>query len=258
MTFKIIKQIASAPPPRSRIGGYDVDNVGAAHPLWVMLNARFRPVIEWHKLAGAVKGGITRIAAAMHAADIPYGVYVDWLDKFGKGYLKSRPLALVGTKTRKDGQAPVFAEFGAFINHLLEVYRRKPEVLQLVDQVYHMYPDAWAAGQLRYLYVVDLLERLLTTKTDKSILVELAKHAQLDDFLHAVGDVRREAPVVDLSAGRSNEQGLHVLMAEMKVRTGVIEGQANPALSRYFKTDGKLNAQGLKVVTGERSLKEQG
>jgi hypothetical protein len=195
----------------------------------------------------------------MHERNIPYGVYVDWLARFDKGYLKRRPMALVGYKENKDGATPIFKEFLLFIEQQLAVLKDNPEAIKVVDHIYHMYPKAYSIGPFRYLYTLDLINQTLLKKikTAKTLVVELAKHDNLDDYLHAIGGGKAEVITVDLSEGRRNDDGLRRLTSELKVRLGVMPGFPNPSLNHYFKADGKLNAQGLKVVTGERPLKEE-
>ena len=256
MTFKEQKQIAGGLPTPNRIGTKSA-GAGAAHPLWVTLDYAFPPAMGWKALHGGVRAAVVRAGELLHQHNITYGMYVKWLGKFDKGYLKRRPLTLFGYKLKKDGTQPLLQEFLDFTARLQQVYKTCPSALKVQDAVYAMYPGSYSQGVLKFLYSLDLIVQTLQTRTAGWLIASLAQHQTIESFWHFIGDPEKEVtPVVelDLSAGVQNKQGTKILSDELRIRTGVAAGFINPKLNKYFKTGGKLNAQGLKVITGERPL----
>ena len=258
MTLKDQKQISKPVTVSSKIRMNDLPDSGEVHPLWSMLDS-ISPAMPWRRLPGAVRGGVCRIAEMMHERNIPYGMYVDWLTKFGKGYLKRRPLSLVGHKVKADGSPPIFLEFLMFTDRLQQVYTTCPGALRVNDAAYKLYPGSYAHGYNKFLYSVDLLVEALKTRTSEWLMVAMTKKQTIEEFWHLVGDplTPKTPQVIDLSEGRQNKQAVKILSDELRVRTGVAPGFANPNLNHYFKSGGKLNSQGLKVITGECPIKER-
>ena len=260
MTFKDQKQVASPSKIKSRINTCTVEDAGETHPLWAMLEASSTTwIIPWRRLSGAVRAGVYRIAGIMHHHNIPYGMYVDWLKKFNKLGLVRHPMSIVGCKIKPNGAIPIFAEFMEFNNRLQHVLETCPNALRVNDAAYRMYPGSYIHGPHKFLYSIDLMVEALKTRTSESLITMLSKAQDIESFWHLVGDPRtpHTVPVVDLSGGKQDQQAVKTLSDELRIRTGVVQGFPNPKLSRYFKTDGKLNAQGLKVITGEQPLKER-
>lgn len=230
---------------------------GAEHPLWTLLNNRFPPSRPWKTLRGKERTQICLAGEKLHATGVPYSFYVDFLDRTGKGYLKHLgPFMVTKYHATTTGRQSLLGEYLMLVSNALEIYKRKPEAVTMNDAVYKAFPLGYLHGALRYIYGLGLIDKALENHSYRELLATVGRCRDIDEFWNSLGgSVLDNAPVeVDLSKGVRSEAAVKLLQKEMRIRLGKDEGRPTPAFDKYFKHNNTLNAQGLKIVSGEKAL----
>lgn len=237
----------------SRIRSLTTTAGGTAHPLWTMVDMAFPPTRPWLELPPPVRGQILNAAKLLHANNIPYGFYVNYLIRARKGGLKHRPMILFASGVRKDGLQQLLREYITVFNLATELYKESADIIRINDVAYNRFPVAWEYGLLKYVHSLTVIKDALKTRAMQQVLLELAQAKTIDDFWNGVGVtvyITQDTPI-DLTAGQTNQADVRRLRLEMGIRMGRTTGTPNPTFNKYFKKNGTLSAAGLKVVSGE-------
>lgn len=257
MTSTDIREVVNWKPESCEcVNTQSTTDHGIEHPLWTMLNTAFSPAQEWRSLGGGVRRGIERTGHILHEHHIPYFHYVQFLRRFGRGGLKRFPMQLTGWKIKKNGAIPILHEFVNTVEYLKTVYIESPAVLEINDSAYRLYPQSYSLGLMKFLYSITAIADALKHKSATEMLRILMASTGMDEFWNGLGEitVKKAADVVDLSAGRNCSEAVKILGREVQIRLGNVAGKPNPDFDRYFKKGGKLNIQGLKIISGEKML----
>lgn len=256
MTVKELQYLASEKPEPGKIGTSAITEGGTSHPLWDILNNRFPPNMPWRQLGGAIRGRVVRAGELLHEQGIPYNFYAEFIYRFDKVYLKRTPMALFGYKQKKNGAVPLLREYLLIMDRLRQLWDENPATFRINDAVYKMFPGSNHLGVLKFMYSVGAIHEALKTQDEQQVLRLLSRASTIEEFWTALGYQAEKpaAPAVDLTEGQDHSEVTKVLGRELQIRLGNVEGQPNPKLDRYFNNRHKLNAYGLKVISGERPL----
>lgn len=244
---------------QSKIGMMETVEGGTEHPLWSMLNIQIKPIILWKDLYPAVRKMVVRAAELLHANGIPYSFYGEFLKRFKKTYLKSKPMTLLAYKQKKDGSFHILSEYIYLFNKAKEFFVENPDIIKLNDALYEKF-DGFSYGTMAFVHSLELIRASITSNiTD--IYIAMAEAKSINDFWNTLGKVVVDGAAPGIDDGYQNDAALSVFKEEMKIRKKwLINGsngslkQPNGSLDRYFKKNGSLNAYGLKVLSGEVEL----
>lgn len=249
MTFYELQYITSAQfrkDSNERIYYQEEELHGIEHPFWSVLNAVFPPTKPWLALKGREKGALLRAAKLLHEKNIPYGFYAAFLEKFNKGYLKRQKLLSILSYKGRD-RAPILKEYLDMMAYFIKVFKEHPITFKVNDALYAKFPDTYKMGIFRYIYIVGLIRNALSSKTSRSLFDLVENAGNIQEILDALGGVWQKPIRLDLSGGvKVDVKGIQ---KEMQIRVGKEMGTPNPNFDKYFKKDGTLGAQGLKLIS---------
>jgi len=262
MTYKELDYIVNKFPsvvPNTKVGDRYIPDSGAPHPLWVCLHKNIRMGRQWSQLSGAEKGQIRRAADKLSEVHIPYTFYANYLSRMGKTWFIKNPLAVTKYNPKKSGSLSILGEYISLIIYLIKVFKECPNAIRLNDKVYSLLPNAYSQGPLKYVHTVMLIKECLLTHSINEVLTFLQNSSDITDFWNKLGSSAESTQKnrdfqIDLSSGKCPENNIKILQRELRIRLGKEDGVTNSSLDKYFKSSNRLNAQGLKVISGERKL----
>jgi hypothetical protein len=133
------------------------------------------------------------------------------------------------------------------------VFKDKPEVFCINDSVYKAFEGAYLLGPMKFVHSVKTIYEALNIYSPSQILSNIQKYQNIEDFWESVGSAtaRSEVDKIDFSGDIDMDGVIKKLQKEMKIRMGTIGGVPTPAMNKYFKKNGQLNARGIRIVSGE-------
>jgi len=258
---ELIYILADKKSDTSGIGRTSVKNTdgGQEHPLWAILRSKIPISRDWKSLNGAERGQIEKAATKLHALNIPYSFYAEFLVRTNKTYLIGKGPMLVtkyGLNTR--GMTSVLGEYLMMMKHCLTVYKRNPDVIKVNDFAYRTFPDSLQLGTLKYIFGIDLIEEALRTRSPLHLMKVATTCAgekqTIERFWNDIGrqvEDRKEFSI-NLNTGVRDDVLVKALQKEMRIRLGREVGTLSPDLDRYFKKNGTLTVWGAKLITGDK------
>lgn len=259
MTVAQFKHLAIAGQTQNNfgIGTTATTDGGTEHRLWTILNAIIPPEIKWRRLTGAERAGIVRAGNLLHDRNIPYSFYAEFLVKFGKAYLKNKPLMITAYNKKSESAIPLLREYLLAWDTAKAAYDKDPWVVEINDRLYQKFPMAFALGLWSYIHSINTIDQAIPKLSVKGVLAVVGESQDVRGFWNTIGYMTgtgNQTPTITnevLAEGVSRQAIVQILRDELKIRIGKSPGTPNPAYHKYFRSNGTLNARGAKLVMGE-------
>ena len=230
---------------KEKIGTKISVDSGMEHPLWTVLNIK----MNWRAVKPTIRLMTVRAANLLHTNNIPFSFYTNFLTRFNKNYLKTKPLTLLSYKPRKDGTHQILPEYISLFNTAKKHFIEDPDTIRINDKLYLTYPQTYDKGTPTFIQSLTLISTALKTFEPRIVYDTIAQSRTAEDVWVILGKIIPTPIQIDLKLGYESSKTLLLLKDEMKVRTGKEPGAPNPTLNKYFKKDGSLSARGIKAIS---------